>query len=75
MSPPTTTSRFGTKAIHAGQDPEKWGSNEVIPPITRSTTFKQTHPGVYKAHDYSRCSNPSRDVLQELLATLENAKY
>uniref|UniRef100_A0AC35G8T5 Cystathionine gamma-lyase n=1 Tax=Panagrolaimus sp. PS1159 TaxID=55785 RepID=A0AC35G8T5_9BILA len=74
MSPPTTN-RFGTKAIHAGQDPEKWGSNEVIPPITLSTTFKQTHPGVYKTHDYSRCGNPTRDVLQELLATLEGAKY
>uniref|UniRef100_A0A914YYD6 cystathionine gamma-lyase n=1 Tax=Panagrolaimus superbus TaxID=310955 RepID=A0A914YYD6_9BILA len=74
MSPPAT-SQFGTKAIHAGQDPEKWGSNEVIPPISLSTTFKQTHPGVYKAHNYSRISNSSRDVLQELLATLENAKY
>jgi cystathionine gamma-lyase len=75
MSPPPAASRFGTKTIHAGQDPEKWGSNEVIPPIALSTTFKQTTPGVFKAHNYSRISNSSRDVLQELLATLEGGKF
>ena len=75
MSPPTSGTRFGTKAIHAGQDPEKWSNNEIIPPITLSTTFKQTHPGQYKAHDYSRISNSSRDVLQENLAALVGGKY
>lgn len=35
---------FATKAIHVGQDPEKWKSMAVIPPIVTSTTFKQEAP-------------------------------
>lgn len=37
---------FGTKAIHAGQDPDQWKCKAVIPLISLSTTFKQTTPGV-----------------------------
>ena len=36
---------FATDAIHAGQEPEKWNSRAVIPPISMSTTFKQDIPG------------------------------
>ena len=36
---------FATDAIHAGQDPEKWNSRAVIPPISMATTFKQDNPG------------------------------
>lgn len=35
---------FATIAIHAGQEPEKWNSAAVVPPITLSTTFKQPAP-------------------------------
>lgn len=35
---------FATIAIHAGQDPEKWSSAAVVPPIVTSTTFKQPAP-------------------------------
>lgn len=37
-------SGFATIAIHAGQDPEKWKSAAVVPPIVTSTTFKQPAP-------------------------------
>jgi O-acetylhomoserine/O-acetylserine sulfhydrylase-like pyridoxal-dependent enzyme len=40
--------KFGTKAIHVGQDPEQWRSNIVIPPIHMGTTFKQEQPAVHK---------------------------
>lgn len=36
---------FGTLATHEGQDPEKWNSKAVVPPISMSTTFKQKAPG------------------------------
>ena len=36
---------FATNALHAGQDPEKWNSRAVIPPISMATTFKQDLPG------------------------------
>uniref|UniRef100_A0A7E4VAR9 cystathionine gamma-lyase n=1 Tax=Panagrellus redivivus TaxID=6233 RepID=A0A7E4VAR9_PANRE len=66
---------FGTKAIHVGQEPERWDMHQVVPPISLSTTFKQLRPGEPKGHDYSRAGNPTRDVLQENLAALEGGKY
>ena len=36
---------FATDALHAGQEPEKWKSMAVVPPISMSTTFKQFGPG------------------------------
>jgi cystathionine gamma-lyase len=71
----TTFEGFGTTAIHVGQEPEKWDMNQVVPPISLSTTYKQDRPGEPKAHDYSRAGNPSRDVLQENLAALEDGLY
>jgi hypothetical protein len=46
---------FGTKAIHAGQEPEKiHGSVNV--PIHLSSTFAQHDIGkLYSKFDYSRC--------------------
>ncbi|CAG9536514.1 unnamed protein product [Cercopithifilaria johnstoni] len=66
---------YGTNVIHTGQEPEQWNANQIIPPISLSTTFKQSEPGKYKKHDYSRASNPSRDVLEKCLASLEGAEY
>lgn len=39
---------FATKAIHAGQDAEKWSDMAVVPPIVTSTTYKQFGPGQFK---------------------------
>lgn len=30
---------FATRAIHAGQDPKKWPSRALVPPIVHATTF------------------------------------
>jgi len=49
--------------------------NQVVPPISLSTTYKQDAPGEPKKHDYSRAGNPSRDVLEKCLAALEDAKH
>jgi cystathionine beta-lyase/cystathionine gamma-synthase len=38
---------FGTRAIHAGQDPDP-NTGAVIPPISLSTTYKQSAIGVHK---------------------------
>jgi len=66
---------FATKAIHAGQEPEQWESMSVVPPIVMSTTFKQYGPADFKKYEYGRSGNPSRDVLETCLASIENAKY
>jgi cystathionine beta-lyase/cystathionine gamma-synthase len=46
MTPSSTSSGFGTRAIHAGQEPDP-ASGAVIPPISLSTTFKQSAAGVH----------------------------
>lgn len=41
----TAFKSFATEAIHVGQEPEQWKSMAVVPPISLSTTFKQSEPG------------------------------
>ncbi|XP_071853135.1 cystathionine gamma-lyase-like isoform X2 [Apostichopus japonicus] len=67
---------FGTDTIHVGQDPNQWKSGAVIPPISLSTTFKQTGPGEYPGgYDYSRGGNPTRDCLEKCFAAVEGGKF
>jgi len=66
---------FGTDALHAGQEPEKWKSRAVIPPISLSTTFKQYAAGEHADFEYSRSGNPTRNCLEECIAALENGKH
>jgi cystathionine gamma-lyase len=68
-------SRFATDAIHVGQEPERWPGQAVVPPISLATTFKQLEPGKPVLYEYSRCGNPTRQCLEECLASLEKAKY
>lgn len=66
---------FATKAIHTGQEPEQWKSMCVIPPLCLSTTYKQDGPGEHRGFEYSRSGNPTRNVLEKCLASLDDAKY
>lgn len=43
-------------------------------PIYQTSTFVQEAPGVHKGFDYARSNNPTRKVLEDLIATLENGK-
>lgn len=66
---------FSTNALHVGQDPSQWASRAVVPPISLSTTFKQDEPGVHAGFEYSRSGNPTRNVTEECIASLENGKH
>lgn len=44
-------------------------------PIYFSTAYRHTDLGVSTGYDYTRTGNPTRDVLQEALAKLENGKH
>nr|AHB50512.1 cystathionine gamma-lyase [Mayetiola destructor] len=68
-------SGFATKAIHVGQEPEQWSHQSVIPPLVMSTTFKQPAPSEPILYEYGRSGNPTRDVLEKCLASLDNGKY
>lgn len=41
-------------------------------PIYQTSTFVQESPGINKGFDYARTNNPTRQVLEELVASLEN---
>ncbi|XP_055614945.1 cystathionine gamma-lyase [Toxorhynchites rutilus septentrionalis] len=66
---------FATKAIHVGQEAEQWNSMAVVPPISMSTTFKQSGPAQHAGFEYGRSGNPTRAVLEKCLAALDNGKY
>ncbi len=65
---------FETKAIHVAQEPDK-ETGAVVPPIHLSTTFKQDEVGKHKGFEYSRTGNPTRQKLEENIASLENGKF
>ncbi|MBC8046513.1 MAG: PLP-dependent transferase [Fimbriimonadaceae bacterium] len=59
-----------TKIIHAIPVDELTGAISV--PIYQTSTFVQQAPGVHKGFDYARSNNPTRKVLEDLIAQLEN---
>ncbi len=61
---------FATKAIHAGQEPDRTGA--VTPPIYMTSTYSQKDQ---KTYDYARGINPTRAALEANLAALEDAKH
>jgi cystathionine beta-lyase len=66
--------KFGTKTIHAGQKPDAT-TGAIMTPIYQTSTYVQKSPGVHKGFEYSRTGNPTRKVLEDNLASLENGKY
>ncbi len=61
-----------TKILHNIPVDELTGAISV--PIYQTATYVQEAPGVNKGFDYSRTNNPTRKVLEELIAKLENGK-
>jgi cystathionine gamma-synthase len=62
---------FSTRAIHAGQDFDPT-TGSVVPPVYMTSTFVQDGIGGFRGgYEYARAANPTRDSLQELLASLE----
>jgi len=66
--------KFGTKAIHAGIEPDPT-TGAIMTPIYQTSTYVQKSPGQHMGFEYSRAHNPTRDALQKNLAALENAKH
>ncbi|MCS5490158.1 cystathionine gamma-synthase [Algoriphagus limi] len=66
--------KFGTKAIHAGVEPDP-STGAIMTPIYQTSTYVQRSPGDHKGYEYSRTHNPTRTALQQNLAALENGKH
>lgn len=61
---------FATRAIHDGQPADPM-TGAVNVPIYLSSTYSQEEIGKHKGYEYSRVANPTRDALEENLASLE----
>ncbi|USQ96975.1 methionine gamma-lyase [Caulobacter sp. RL271] len=77
----TDQAGFSTRAIHAGYDPaDEHGA--LTPPVHLTSTFAfesaeaggEMFAGTREGHFYSRISNPTTDLLERRLASLEGAE-
>jgi len=62
---------FATKVIHAGIEPDP-STGAIMTPIFQTSTYVQAAPGDHKGYEYARTQNPTRTVLENNLAALEN---
>jgi len=65
---------FGTRAIHAGQEPDP-STGAIMTPIYQTSTYVQQGPGQHKGYAYARGKNPTRIALEKCIASLEQAKH
>jgi cystathionine gamma-lyase len=63
--------QFGTRAIHAGQEPDP-STGAVMTPIYATSTYVQKSPGVHQGFEYSRSQNPTRFAYERCVADLES---
>ena len=66
--------KFGTKAVHAGVQPDP-STGAIMTPIFQTSTYVQAGPNDHKGYEYSRANNPTRHALECALAELENASH
>jgi cystathionine gamma-lyase len=66
--------KFGTKAVHAGVEPDP-STGAIMTPIFQTSTYVQEAPAKHKGYAYARGANPTRNSLQKSLAALENGKF
>src|SRR5690554_341451 len=64
---------FGTRAIHAGQEPDPT-TGAIMMPIYATSTYVQSSPGVHKGYEYSRTHNPTRGAYERCIADLESGR-
>jgi cystathionine gamma-lyase len=69
-----TNYKLNTKLIHAGVEPDPT-TGAIMTPIYQTSTYVQAAPGDHKGYEYARTQNPTRTVLQNALAAIENGKY
>lgn len=66
---------FGTRAVHAGQEPDP-STGAIMTPVYMTSTFVQEYPAKPKNDfDYARTKNPTRTALEGNLAALENGAW
>lgn len=65
---------LGTRAIHAGQEPDA-RTGAIMTPIFQTSTYVQPGLGQDWPFEYARTRNPTRDAFERNVASLEGAQH
>jgi len=66
--------KFDTKVVRAGITPDPT-TGSIVPPIYQTATYVLPEVGRDLGFDYTRSSNPTRQVLEDNLAAIEGGEY
>ena len=66
--------KFDTKVVRSGISPDP-STGAIVPPIYQSATYVLEEVGKDKGYDYTRASNPTREILENNLADLDGGKH
>ena len=66
--------KFDTKVVQAGITPDPT-TGAIVPPLYQTATYVLEEVGKDKGFDYTRSSNPTRQVMEEILAILDGGKF
>jgi len=66
--------KFDTKVVQAGMTPDPT-TGAIVPPLYQTATYVLEEVGRDKGFDYTRSSNPTRQLMEEILAVLDGGKF
>ena len=66
--------KFDTKVVQAGMTPDPT-TGAIVPPLYQTATYVLEEVGKDKGFDYTRSSNPTRQLMEEILAVLDGGKF
>ena len=65
--------KTSTRCVQLGRGHDAYGA--IVPPIYQTATFEQLNATEFGEYDYTRSGNPTRTLLEQQLADLEDAAY
>lgn len=65
--------KTSTRCVQLGRGDDAFGA--IVPPIYQTATFAQPTASEFGEYDYTRSGNPTRTLVEQQLADLEDAKY
>ena len=65
--------KTSTRCVQLGRGHDAYGA--IVPPIYQTATFEQPTATEFGEYDYTRSGNPTRTLLEQQLADLEDAGY
>ena len=66
--------KFDTKVVQCSLKPDPT-TGSILPPLYQTATYVLEEVGKDKGFDYTRSANPTRQVMEEVLATLDGGQF